>query len=370
MRGQWTETVFSTLKAHPGAQWAVDNAKTIGVTRLSPMIDYPSLPIYRILSLDIQHCEGEGEGEKHFLHFSQVLETKNNNFWPRLSGAYQAYLRDNKLDICAQFPSWNHWRKCLTQEAKAAFIIRSVHILQPFVTEETKRHFMCWKLHAEYTELLFRFRLSVVDIQRLQTLIWNVKVLCVSLYGPEFVTINSHYLTHMTWFIEGFGVPRNATTFGFESLVGLFVSAHMKNTNNHSICKSLLCNTARRRALEAVIDAGAHIPVADAVGKEIGKSKKLQTATLKAKLAQAGVLSHDEDLEVQTVASVQKGWQTYVEGVFAMVCHQEAFITGKIEQIFRYRDNVWIEMPHAVYHSSTLRHRCEAINGNVTRIIM
>jgi hypothetical protein len=83
-------------------------------------------------------------------------------------------------------------------------------------------------IHSHYVSLLVQTRISATELELIMELMHKVQRLGADEYrgstgskhDRHWVTINTHLMRHMKWYIQQFGIPRNYWVFAFESMLG------------------------------------------------------------------------------------------------------------------------------------------------------
>lgn len=100
--------------------------------------------------------------------------------------------------------------------------------------------------HVRYSSILCQHRISMEELREADHLIYQVKRSGTAFYTQSqdqqtgivhrksWITIKSHYLTHMKLYIQRFGVPRNTWVFAYEAALGLLKRYQKKHRNGKS----------------------------------------------------------------------------------------------------------------------------------------
>ncbi|KAI9097116.1 hypothetical protein DFS34DRAFT_594314 [Phlyctochytrium arcticum] len=247
---------------HPTRQ----HADQFGIAYPSAAWWWPGADPCCLAAVDIQHAEGEGELQKEWRFFSRALEEIHlTTFWQNFSDEYRAFAKLNRVKQ-PEITSWNHWRFGQTHENKLTFILRSIGVIRKMVMEhqdELKYQLQAWLVHRNGVELLFRHRVSSEMLQALHQLIIDGKSLCVKVYGESFLSINSHYMTHVPEHAQRFGCSRETSTFGFERLLGRFAMSKGPKTNHRSMAALYLENFWLQTTTQMLIDPARGVTSAD-----------------------------------------------------------------------------------------------------------
>ena len=119
---------------------------------------------------------------------------------------------------------------------------RSIHILEPLLTEEMRRHpaWSSWVKLVELFALVIQHELNVTDIKRIDDLqfeyieLFNKVPEYAGLYRPK-----HHFLSHLAGDIWRYGPPRGYWTFGFES-INKIIKAAAQHSNWRDETRSLM----------------------------------------------------------------------------------------------------------------------------------
>ncbi|KAI9097120.1 hypothetical protein DFS34DRAFT_594318 [Phlyctochytrium arcticum] len=252
LREQWHNIRHAThpLRIH---------AELYGIAYPSSAWRWPGLDPCCLAAVDFQHAVGEGEIQKERKEFSEalVLEYGEEGFWKQFDKKYRSFASQpfNRISQ-PQVSSWNPWRFGQTHENKLTFIVRSIAIVHYFVRDKPnlKHKWESWLGHCTRVEILLRHHLEKELLRPLYRMAIDGIKLGTVLYDAGFLTINSHYCTHIAEHAFRFGYPREFSTFGFESLISKFSMGRTRNTNHQSLANSTLENFWVANVLEATMN--------------------------------------------------------------------------------------------------------------------
>jgi hypothetical protein len=104
----------------------------------------------------------------------------------------------------------------------------------------SKARLIC--IHSFYVRILCQTRISASELDNVIDMIHFVQRQGAEEYrgttglkhDKEWITINSHLMRHIKWYVKQFGIPRNFWVFAFESMLGEVKRFNARHKNHQS----------------------------------------------------------------------------------------------------------------------------------------